>query len=124
MSGADHVNLVATMHNIARTIVELLDPYDALLTPTLTRPAMRNGSFPSTPARYLDELWTWIAFEYPFNATGQPAVTIPAGFSSAGLPIGFQIVGRPNGDFDLLALAAAFEAARPWLHLRPPLLEA
>jgi amidase len=124
VSGADYVNLVATMHNIARTIVELLDPYDALLTPTLTRPAMRNGSFPSTPARYLDELWTWIAFEYPFNATGQPAVTIPAGFSSAGLPIGFQIVGRPNGDFDLLALAATFEAARPWLHLRPPLLEA
>jgi len=123
VSGADYVNLVATMHNIARAIVELLDPYDALLTPTMTRPAMRNNSFPSTPACYLDELWTWIAFEYPFNATGQPAVTIPAGFSTAGLPIGCQIVGRPNGEFDLLALAAAFETARPWLHLRPPLLE-
>jgi amidase len=119
VSGADYVNLIATMHNIARAIVERLEPYDALLTPTMTRPAMRNGSFPSMPARYLDELWTWIAFEYPFNATGQPALTIPAGFSHAGLPIGFQIVGRPNGEFDLLALAAAFEVARPWKHLRP-----
>jgi amidase len=121
VSGADYVNLVATMHNIARTIVGRLEPYDALLTPTMTRPAMRNGSFPSRPERYLDELWTWIAFEYPFNATGQPAVTIPAGFSRAGLPIGFHIVGRPNGEFDLLALAAAFETARPWRQLRPPL---
>ena len=121
VSGAEYVNLVATMHNIARTIVERLEPYDALLTPTMTRPAMKNGSFPSRPERYLDELWTWIAFEYPFNATGQPAVTIPAGFSRAGLPIGFQIVGRPNGEFDLLALAAAFETTHPWSHLRPPL---
>jgi Asp-tRNA(Asn)/Glu-tRNA(Gln) amidotransferase A subunit family amidase len=121
VSAPDYVNLIATMHNIARTIVERLEPYDALLTPTMTRPAMKNGSFPSRPERYLDELWTWIAFEYPFNATGQPAVTIPAGFSRAGLPIGFQIVGRPNGEFDLLAFAAAFETARPWSQLRPPL---
>jgi len=119
--GADYVNLLVTMHNIARTIVERLEPYDALLTPTMTRTAMRNGAFPSRPERYLDELWTWIAFEYPFNATGQPAVTIPAGFDRAGLPIGFQIVGRPNGEFDLLTLAAAFESARPWRHLRPTL---
>jgi Asp-tRNA(Asn)/Glu-tRNA(Gln) amidotransferase A subunit family amidase len=123
VSGPDYVNLLATMHNIARAIVQRLEPYDGLLTPTMTRTAMRNGSFPSAPERYLDELWTWIAFEYPFNATGQPAITIPAGFSRAGLPIGFQIVGRPNGEFDLLALAAAFEAARPWRHLRPPLPE-
>jgi amidase len=121
--GADYVNLLVTMHNIARMIVERLEPYDALLTPTMTRTAMRNGTFPSKPERYLDELWTWIAFEYPFNATGQPAVTIPAGFDRAGLPIGFQIVGRPNGEFDLLTLAAAFESARPWRHLRPPLPE-
>jgi amidase len=121
VSGADYVNLLATMHNTARSIVERLEPYDALLTPTMTRPAMKNGSFPSAPERYLDELWTWIAFEYPSNATGQPAVTIPAGLSRAGLPIGLQVVGRSNGEFDLLALAAAFETARPWSQLRPPL---
>lgn len=124
VTGADYVNLLVKMHNIARTIVERLEPYDALLTPTMTRAAMRNGSFPSRPERYLDELWTWIAFEYPFNATGQPAITIPAGFNRDGLPIGLQIVGRPNGEFDLLALAAAFEAVRPWRHLRPALTEA
>jgi amidase len=111
------------MHNTARTIVERLDPYDALLTPTMTKPAMRNGTFPSRPARYLDELWTWIAFEYPFNATGQPAITVPAGVSSVGLPIGLQIVGRPHGEFELLSLAAAYEAACPWKQRRPPLFD-
>jgi amidase len=121
VSGAEYVNLVATMHNIARAIVERLEPYDGLLTPTMTRPAMRNGTFPSRPERYLDELWRWIAFEYPFNATGQPAITLPAGFSNGGLPIGLQIVGRPHGEFEMLSLAAAFERARPWAHLRPPL---
>jgi amidase len=116
---ADYVNLVAVMHNTARGIVERLDPYDALLTPTMTRPPMRNGTFPSRPEHYLDELWTWIAFEYPFNATGQPAITVPGGFSRDGLPIGFQIVGRPNGEFELLSLATQYEAERPWKHLRP-----
>jgi amidase len=120
VSAAEYVNLVATMHNVARDIVERLDPFDGLLTPTMTRPAMRNGTFPSKPECYLDELWTWIAFEYPFNATGQPAITLPAGFSSNGLPIGLQIVGRPNSEFELLSIAAAFETARPWRHLYPP----
>ena len=120
VSAADYINLVAVMHNTARAIVQRLDPYDALVTPTMTKPAMRNGAFPSRPERYLDELWTWIAFEYPYNATGQPAITLPAGFSKAGLPIGLQIVGRPNGEFDLLSLAASYESARPWKRLRPP----
>ncbi len=119
LSAADYVNLCATMHNIARSIVQELDRFDALLMPTMTMPPMRNGTFPSRPDRYLDELWTWIAFEYPFNATGQPAITVPGGFSRNGLPIGFQIVGRPNGEFDLIALAAAYEEAREWKHLRP-----
>jgi amidase len=119
LSAADYVNLVAVMHNTARAIVQALDSFDALLTPTMTMPPMRNGVFPSRPELYLDELWTWIAFEYPANATGQPAIALPAGFSRGGLPIGFQIVGRPAGEFDLITLAAQYEAARPWTHLRP-----
>jgi amidase len=119
VGAADYLTLVTAMHNTSRAIVQRLDPYDALVTPTMTKPAMRNGTFPSRPDRYLDELWTWIAFEYPFNATGQPAITLPGGFSAEGLPIGLQIVGRPNGEFDLLSLAASYESARPWKHLRP-----
>ena len=45
---------------------------------------------------------------------GQPAISLPNGFSSAGLPLGLQIVGRPNDEAGVLMLAAAFEETRPW----------
>ena len=57
----------------------------------------------------------------PFNLTGQPAATDPAGVSADGLPVGLQIVGRWRREADVLRAAAAFEAARPWAQHRPPL---
>jgi aspartyl-tRNA(Asn)/glutamyl-tRNA(Gln) amidotransferase subunit A len=63
----------------------------------------------------------WMAFTFPFNLTGQPAASVPAGFTTAGLPVGLQIVGRRHADRTVLAASAAFEAAQPWAHRRPPL---
>ena len=59
------------------------------------------------------------AFTYIFNMTGQPAATVPCGFTKAGLPIGLQIVGRRYDDVTVLRASAAFEAARPWAQHRP-----
>lgn len=119
---AEYINAVLRMHNRARALVQQLDPYDALLTPTLTRPAMALGSFPADGRGYIErELWTWIAFTFPFNATGQPAFSLPNGFTRAGLPIGLQIVGRPQDEAGIIALAAQFEEARPWRELKPAL---
>ena len=59
-------------------------------------------------------------FSYPFNFTGQPAASLPAGFTGAGLPVGLQIVGRRCADLGVLQASAAFEAARPWAERRPP----
>ena len=109
------------MHNFSREIVQQLAPYDALLTPTLTRPAPKLGTMPSRDPWKIDKLgrrvhdiYTWTAFVFPFNATGQPAVSIPNGFNKSGLPIGLQIVGRPNDEAGIIAIAAQFEEARPW----------
>lgn len=52
--------------------------------------------------------------------TGQPAASVPCGFTKAGLPIGLQVVGRRFADPTVLRAAAALEAARPWAHIRPP----
>jgi aspartyl-tRNA(Asn)/glutamyl-tRNA(Gln) amidotransferase subunit A len=52
--------------------------------------------------------------------TGQPAASVPCGFTKGGLPIGFQIVGRRFADVTVLRAAAAFERARPWAQHRPP----
>jgi aspartyl-tRNA(Asn)/glutamyl-tRNA(Gln) amidotransferase subunit A len=59
------------------------------------------------------------AFTFPFNMTGQPAATVPCGFTRDGLPIGLQIVGRRFDDVTVLRACAAFERARPWAGRRP-----
>ena len=57
---------------------------------------------------------------YAFSVLGVPAISVPCGFTRAGLPIGLQIVGRPRAEATVLRAAAAFEAARPWAHRIPP----
>jgi aspartyl-tRNA(Asn)/glutamyl-tRNA(Gln) amidotransferase subunit A len=62
-----------------------------------------------------------LPFTYPFNLTGQPAASVPCGFTSEGLPVGLQIVGRWHADGQVLRAAACFEALQPWAQRRPPL---
>ena len=62
----------------------------------------------------------WTPFTWPFNLTGQPAASVPCGFTRDGLPIGLQIVGRRYADVTVLRACAAFERARPWADKRPP----
>jgi amidase len=56
----------------------------------------------------------------PWNHLGNPAMSIPAGFDAAGLPLAFQVVGRPGSESTLLSLAGQIEAERPWADARPP----
>jgi len=121
ISAAEYIGAVMRMHNQSRHIIQSLSAYDALLTPTLTRPAMPLGTLPSGSGRDREELWGWLPFTFPFNATGQPAFSLPNGFSNEGLPIGLQIVGRPADEATIISLAAAFEEARPWKDKHPRL---
>lgn len=97
--------------------------YDLLLTPTLTVPAFEHGIQGPTvvDGREVDQ-FQWLSFTLPFNLTGQPAASIPAGFTEDGLPVGLQIVGRRLDDALVLRASAAFEAAVPWRDHWPPLL--
>ena len=97
--------------------------YDLLLTPTLAVPAFEVGiQGPTmTDGREVDH-FEWLHFTYPMNLTGQPAASVPAGFTDDGLPVGLQIAGPHLGDAIVLRAAACFEAARPWADHWPPLL--
>jgi len=98
--------------------------YDLLLTPTLAVPPFEVGIQGPTAIDGKEvEPFEWLHFTYPLNLTGQPAATAPAGWTDDGLPVGLQIIGRHLGDAMVLRASACFEAARPWKHRWPPLLE-
>jgi aspartyl-tRNA(Asn)/glutamyl-tRNA(Gln) amidotransferase subunit A len=99
----------------------LFAKYDLLLTPTVACPALPIG------ADYVTEIagipvprFAGSVFTFAFNLTGQPAASVPCGFTRAGLPVGLQIVGRRFADGTVLRAAHAFEKIRPWAQHRPP----
>ncbi len=102
-------------------VQRFLARFDLLLTPTVAVPAfpVARPAVKEIDGRPVSPLG-WIPFCFPFNLTGQPAASVPVGFTSAGLPVGLQIVGRRFADRTVLAASAAFEAAHPWAARRPP----
>ncbi len=93
-----------------------------LLTPTAAVPPLELGKFGVREiAGVKVSPLGWMPFTYPFNITGQPAASVPCGWTDDGLPIGLQIVGRRFDDVTVLRAAAAFEQASPWADKRPPL---
>ncbi len=100
----------------------LFETYDLLVTPTIACPPFPVGlDNPTEIAGKPVPPYGWIPFTFPFNMTGQPAASVPCGFTKDGLPIGLQIVGRRFDDATVLRASAAFERARPWAQHRPPL---
>ena len=92
--------------------------WDLLLTPTVPIPPYEAGRV--VPRDWPDDNWmTWTPFTWPFNMTGQPAVSVPCGFTSDGLPIGLQLVGARWEDHQVLGAAHAYQSARPLTGRRP-----
>jgi len=92
--------------------------YDLLLTPTTPTPAFDIGR--ELPQEFDgSSIVAWVAYTYPFNLCGNPAASIPCGFTEAGLPIGLQIVARAMHEVDIFRAAAAFEVAQPWIDRKP-----
>ena len=94
--------------------------YDLLLTPTLPLPAFAAGE-EVPPGAGFGRWIEWTPFTYPFNLTGQPAASVPCGFTRAGLPVGLQIVAARHADALVLRAAHAYQSARPTTDRRPPL---
>ena len=99
---------------------QLFERYDLLLSPTLPCAAFDVGH-DTPPGLGARNIVSWVYYTYPFNLTGQPAASIPAGFTASGLPVGLQMVAGINSEVDILRAAAAFEEAAPWADRRPPL---
>ncbi len=108
-----------------RDVQAWFDDCDLVLTPTIARTPLAADHKALEPieidgADAGDMRQSWCPYLNLFNLTGNPAISIPCGWTAGGLPVGLQIVGRWYADAQVLGAAAAFEAARPWAGQRPP----
>jgi amidase len=105
-----------------RRLVAWFDDYDILVTPTVHESAPELESLNpahSSPMELLEKMVPHMAFTEPWNATGQPAITLPIGWAPNGCPVGVQLVGRVGGEDDLLAVSSQLMDALGDLNRRP-----
>jgi amidase len=121
-SAADYARGVLAIHRTGRMVARFFERYDMLLTPTLPRPPEKLGVFDMNTAdldAYGRAVALFTAFTAPFNASGNPAMSVPLHWAPSGLPIGIQCVGRYGDEATLFRVAAQLEQARPWSNRRP-----
>lgn len=120
VSAREYLHARARVEAFWLDVTMFLDRFDLLLTPTVAVPPFPTPGRPPREVAGRDvSVLGWMPFTYPFNLTGQPAASVPAGWTEDGLPVGLQIVGKRHADRTVLAASAAFEAACPWSDRRP-----
>ena len=121
-SASEYAAAMSHIHYIGRRMGEFCDRYDVILSPTTAAPAPRLGEIDMDTEDlkgYMQITNRYTAFTQLLNVTGQPAVSLPLGLSSAGLPVGVQLAAAQGGEGLLFGLAAQLERARPWTGLCP-----
>ena len=124
LGAIDALGAVTRLQAFTRRLVRYLAPYDALLTPALAERPLALGTLDTAapePMETFARSGVFTPFTPVFNASGQPAISVPLFHGDDSLPLGVQLVGQPAGEGSLLALAAQLEQARPWAQRRPQL---
>jgi len=115
---------LAYMNKARRAIGAFFAKHDIWLTPTTAQTAPRLGFFNMNvdlpPEEFITREEAFQQFMVPYNVTGQPAMSLPLGMHSNGLPIGVQLAARPGEDHLLIQLGAELERAMPWRDRKPP----
>jgi len=120
VSVSDHLGGQLQRAHLHNVFVRFHERYDLLLTPSMPLPAFEVGEL-VPPSGEWGTAWTdWSPFSYPFNLTTQPAASVPCGLTTAGLPIGLQVVGPIGADALVLRACRAFEKAVPFPRLEEP----
>ena len=126
ISGADYLDAVGAIHAYGRAMARAMAPVDVLLSATLAEPPAEVGRFHHDREDYeAFRLGPGGVFDYSpfcaaFNASGQPAASVPLHWTPGGLPVGVHLAAGFGADAALIALCAELEAAAPWFHRRPP----
>ncbi|WP_414563384.1 MULTISPECIES: amidase [unclassified Anabaena] len=121
-SVGEYLQAISQMQIVARQIVAFFDTVDVLVLPVYLHSPIRVGEWANlSPEETFAKIMRWVAPCPGANATGQPAIALPVGFDSNGLPISVQLIGKPAAEATLISLAAQIEAANPWIQHRPAL---
>ena len=125
VSGAQYAAAVEWIHALGRQLALFMQDYDLVLTPVLTREPVPIGELDIQDVcmsldQLLERYHSYSPFTALFNASGQPAMSVPLSWSSNGLPMGAHFAGRFGEESTLLALAAQLERAQPWRGRVPP----
>lgn len=128
LSPLRYLEAVGEIHAFGRQMAHAFDACDVILSATLAEPAAKVGRFAHTTTDYLNYrvgpqgIFAYSPFCAIFNASGQPAASLPLAMSSDGLPIGIHLATPYGADEELIALCAELELAQPWAALRPKLV--
>ena len=123
--GAGEYLTAVGLHQLVSRVIGgwLASEFDLLLTPTVGEPPPPLGSYDDSgpdPMAAIRRAWPTAAFSGIFNATGQPAISLPLHWTEDGLPVGVQLVAALGREDLLIRIAAQFEQARPWADRTPP----
>ena len=101
----------------------LFDQVDAVIAPAVASPATKVGQKTVTWSDGTEEPITplFVRLSAPANVTGLPAMAVPCGFTQAGLPVGFQVIGRPFDEMTVIRIGDAYQRMTDW-HTRAPAL--
>ncbi len=106
----------------AARVNAIFDDHDVLVTPVMGGTALPVRRWEGKGAlQTVLGMSRFYPYCVPWNHLGNPAMAVPAGLSAEGMPLSFQVIGRPGEEATLLSLAAQLEAARPWADKRPPI---
>ena len=122
-TAADYARSVRTLHTAGRRVARFFENVDVLITPTMAQPTPRIGelALEQTPsAAYGARLGASTGYTSLFNSAGNPALSLPLGRASDGMPLGVQFAARAGDEATLFRLGAQVEKARPWFGVRPP----
>lgn len=121
-SAADYLNAMTLIQRTSRDIARFFETYDLLLTPVLAEPPVPLGTFTvsgNDPMAAWDRIVKFAPFTAIYNATGQPAMSVPLYWNDDNLPLGSHFVGRFGDEATLFQLASQLEQANPWVDRKP-----
>lgn len=122
VTAARYMTAITMLQLVGRQMGRFFEDHDVWLTPTLGAPPIALGVIDGNETdveKAMALLTGYVPYTPVFNATGQPAISLPLHESAAGLPVGVHLAGRLGDEGTLLCLAAQLEQARPWADRRP-----